>query len=194
MTRGVTKGFVYLLTVVLGISFIGTLALWSMATLLDTPIPAALEPFSGLMSIFVTGLLALASYLGSRRIHPSDSHSLPWNWWWYRYWYFRDLLKAPQLTAWMADFAPLQIEAGRKWLPFGEVLNQSERQRFIDVLKDVSKGKHPSGRQVIILGYPGSGKTTGLIRLAAELARDGARTLGLGRAMPVLIRLVHNSG
>ena len=188
MLRGFVKVFLYVVAALFGIVFIATLVLWLLVELIGAPLPA-LEPFSELMDVVITGLLALASYLGSRRISSPKATSLPWNWWWYRYWYLRDLLRDPRITAWETDFAPLQLREGREEVALVDVLVEGTRRGLIDTLKDAICKNLNGNNRVLVLGEPGSGKTTGLIRLTWELAKDGAHLWATNKPIPVLMRL-----
>ena len=127
-------------------------------------------------------MLVILAWLESERV-------LAWNWGWHRFWYLRELLGDPELRRWETDFARLELAQGRRKALGVEVIAEGERRDLVKVLRDPIAGQQGEVRRALVLGEPGSGKTTGLERLTLELARDGARRLGFGRPMPVLVRL-----
>lgn len=118
-----------------------------------------------------------------------SERSLSWNWRWHRFWYLRSLAKYPQLLHWETDFARLKLAPGRQPVFTTELLSNGGRRDMVAALRDMIGVNNHKGRRALVLGEPGSGKTTGLERLTWELAKQGARRLGRGRAIPVLLRL-----
>ncbi len=127
-------------------------------------------------------MLLILAWLDSER-------ALPWNWHWHRFWYLREVLENPELRRWETDFARLELAQGRRKVSGVEVTAEGKREDLVEVLRDLIAGQRGEVRRTLVLGEPGSGKTTGLERLTLELAREGARRLGFGKPMPVLVRL-----
>lgn len=126
------------------------------------------------------GLLLMALLDGER--------GLAWNWRWHRFWYLRELVEHPQLRQWETTFARLKLAQGKR-VSVTEVISEGERQDMVSMLYEKVVSDDHDERRAVVLGEPGAGKTTGLERLTWELARRGARRLGLGWRMPVLLRL-----
>ncbi|MCI0616209.1 hypothetical protein L0244_24775, partial [bacterium] len=118
-----------------------------------------------------------------------SERALAWNWRWHRFWYLRELLKNPVLRHWETDFARLEMMQGRRKLSGAEVIAEGKRQDMVEVLRELIIGRQEKTPRALVLGEPGSGKTTGLERLTLDLARAGSRRLGIGCKMPVLLRL-----
>ncbi len=127
-------------------------------------------------------MLMLLALLESER-------TLAWNWRWHRYWYLRALAQHPDLQRWQTDFARLTLANGRQAVVTAELLAQGERQDMVAFLHAFLLACPPGPRAVLILGEPGAGKSTGLERLAWQMARQGMRLLGWGQPIPVLLRL-----
>ena len=118
-----------------------------------------------------------------------SKRALPLNWRWHRFWYMWELLGNPDLRRWETDFARLELAQGRHKVSSAEVISEGGRRDLIEVLCDVITGRQGWVRRALVLGEPGSGKTTGLERLTIELAREGAHRLGFGHSVPVLVRM-----
>jgi HEAT repeat protein len=118
-----------------------------------------------------------------------SERALAWNWRWHRFWYLRELLKNPDLRHWETDFARLEMVPGRRKIFGAEVIAEGKRQDMVEMLHELIIGRQEKTPRVLVLGEPGSGKTTGLERLTLDLARAGSRRLGIGCKMPVLLRL-----
>jgi len=132
----------------------------------------------------IVGFLFMAVVIASLEIELA----LPWNWRWHRFWYLWELGSNETLRP-QLDFARLELAQGRRKLIGAEIIADGERRDLLVVLRDLVAGRRGAVRRALVLGEPGSGKTTGLQRLTLELARDGVRRLGFGRPMPVLMRL-----
>lgn len=115
--------------------------------------------------------------------------ALPWNWRWHRFWYLWDLKGDPQLRQWEKNFAQLDLSGAQRSELGVKVIADEQPQELIKVLRDVVTGQRAEGSRALVLGEPGAGKTTGLSRLALDLARHAVRRLGFRQAMPVLVRL-----
>jgi hypothetical protein len=118
-----------------------------------------------------------------------SERGLAWNWPWHRFWYLRGLAANPQIRQWEADFARLNLARGKRPITTTEVMATGRRQDMVTLLYDAFLQKDNDQRRVLVLGEPGAGKTTGLERLALEFARQDAWRLGIGRPLPVLLRL-----
>lgn len=118
-----------------------------------------------------------------------SERALAWNWRWHRFWYLRELLKNPDLRHWETDFARLEMVQRRRKIFGAEVIAEGKRQDMVVVLRELIIGRHVKTCRTLVLGEPGSGKTTGLERLALDLARAGSRRLGIGCKIPLLLRL-----
>jgi NACHT domain len=128
------------------------------------------------------GMLVVIAGLESER-------ALRWNWPWHRYWYLYDVLGDPRLRQWEANFASLAFAEGQREAFGGEILVGSTRKNLVQTLRTLIT--HPQAQVVraLVLGEPGSGKTTGLMRLTLDLAKEGRRYLGLRRPIPILVHL-----
>jgi NACHT domain len=124
------------------------------------------------------GMLVVIAGLESER-------ALRWNW----PWYLHDVLGDPRLRQWEANFASLAFAEGQREAFGGEILVGSTRKNLVQTLRTLIT--HPQAQVVraLVLGEPGSGKTTGLMRLTLDLAKEGRRYLGLRRPIPILVRL-----
>jgi formylglycine-generating enzyme required for sulfatase activity len=118
-----------------------------------------------------------------------SERGLAWNWPWHRFWYLRGLAANPQIRQWEADFARLNLARGKRPITTTEVMATGRRQDMVTLLYDAFLQKDNDQRRVLVLGEPGAGKTTGLERLALEFARQDAWRLGIGRPLPILLRL-----
>jgi HEAT repeat protein len=127
-------------------------------------------------------MLLVLAWLESER-------ALARNWRWHRFWYFWEASKEPEFVHWEKDFARLQLARRPRSSAEVEVIVDGARQDLIQVLHNVVSGQQENSRRALILGEPGSGKTTGLERLMLDLTRKGVRRLGIDCPIPVLVRL-----
>jgi len=111
------------------------------------------------------------------------------NWYWHRFWYLYNLVYNPKLNHWRLDYAQLDIsEIQRKRLTV-DVVVAGERQNLLDLLSSCISDNGNNATRILVLGEPGSGKTTALERLILQTARQSLKHLGLRSKIPVLIRL-----
>ncbi len=114
---------------------------------------------------------------------------LRWSWRWHRFWYLWEIRKDTDLQRWEEDFAYLEmtlraIESHTSTLIIGK--SKSENQNSLQ--KTITRRDKTSHR-LLILGDPGSGKTTAMQWLTLELGRSGTRRLGFASPMPILVQL-----
>jgi hypothetical protein len=116
------------------------------------------------------GMLVVIAGLESER-------ALRWNW----PWYLHDVLGDPRLRQWEANFASLAFAEGQREAFGGEILVGSTRKNLVETLRTLIT--HPQAQVVraLVLGEPGSGKTTGLMR---SHSRSGERRETILRPSP----------
>jgi predicted NACHT family NTPase len=127
-------------------------------------------------------VLGLLAWLESER-------SLSWSWRWHRYWYLREVLKNRTLGQWETDFAHLELAQRLQRAPGAEVIAEGERRDLVEVLHSLLTSQYGGAHRALVLGAPGSGKTTGLQRLTLELAKEGVRRRWRDQPMPILVSL-----
>lgn len=137
----------------------------------------------------LVGTLAGAGLMLFMLAWLESERALPWNWRWHRFWYLRELLGNPDLQRWETDFARLELVQRPRKVSGAEIIVEGERRDLIEALHDLISGRLGEVRRALVLGEPGSGKTTGLECLTLELATERKRRLGFGQPMPVLVRL-----
>lgn len=129
-------------------------------------------------------MLAIEAFLESE-------HALPWNWWWHRYWYLREILRNPTFRRWETDFARLDILLRENEISTIQVIkkNEYERSDLVELLENIVFDSKSKSRRILIIGEPGCGKTTALERFALSSARKALKYFGIGAPIPVLVRL-----
>jgi HEAT repeat protein len=110
--------------------------------------------------------------------------AVTFNWPWHRFWFFRDLLGLGKAQAKRLLAAP---ETPAKASVIDVIVN-GRRENLVSLLLKRFKNDKGHGR-ILILGDPGSGKTTTLEELRLNLARDGVNRLAIGKRIPIMLRL-----
>lgn len=106
----------------------------------------------------------------------------------HRFCYLSDLRRSKILRQWALRFVPLQLGPAPRYVAVAEVLEEGERRDLVDMLTKSLTKSRSRGRRILVLGEPGSGKTTAIERVAYELAGFSFRSIGLRGPIPVLIR------
>ena len=128
-------------------------------------------------SVFLLGLFVLAAWL-------ETSQTLVWNWPWHRFWFFRDIINQSQWRTHQIFQGLNQVEDA----PLAEVLENVKRRNLLALLLDRMARLNPIPR-IFITGEGGSGKTTTMEQLRLRLAQTGSKRLGIGKPIPVLVRM-----
>lgn len=116
--------------------------------------------------------------------------ALPWNRWWHRLWYLRSLARDSELRQWEERYARLNISQRSGKVPKAEVIFEGVREDAVDVLLHLVTKKQPTSlNRILVLGKPGSGKTTVLQRFTFELAARGVKRFSFRQPIPVFVRL-----
>ncbi len=106
----------------------------------------------------------------------------------HRFWYLYRLSQSEILKRWATRFAPLHLRRSTRYIAATEVLEDGERRELVQVLTSAIRENSRTGAHILVLGEPGSGKSTAMERLTLELADASVRKLGLRGSIPVLIR------
>ena len=112
--------------------------------------------------------------------------ALPLNWRWHRFWY---LWENRRNVNQKENFASLHLAQGPRKVPGAQVIDKAQRDDLVRVLCDLVLGKRGTVRRALVLGEPGSGKTTGFLELNYVLSQMAVRRLGIGQLIPIFIRL-----
>lgn len=114
--------------------------------------------------------------------------ALPWNWWWHRLWFLIDIAYHSPWEKHSArlHLAPLERNAAGTHV---EVIDNGERKDLVDVLYSIAVRRTNTTHGALVLGEPGSGKSTGLQQLQLRLARQGIKRLGFVVPIPILTEL-----
>jgi hypothetical protein len=118
-----------------------------------------------------------------------SEQALSWNWPWRRFWYLREVLSDPDLRRWEESYARLEVVQGARRTLGADVIADREPRDMVETLRNLVASRRGKVGRALVLGEPGSGKTTGLERLTLKLAQEGARRLGFRQPIPVLVRL-----
>lgn len=131
--------------------------------------------------IFALLMLALITILKNKK-------DLVWNWRWHRFWYFRGLLNNRKFEQVKIDYNRLDSSQGKRRAPRIDVLVDGKPKDLIKVLKRAIEFRD-EGARIIILGEPGSGKTTCLKKLTFDLANVGKKQLWNYTPIPIPVEL-----
>jgi HEAT repeat protein len=129
--------------------------------------------------------------------------SLAWNWPWHRFWYLWEirnpssweiqknpaLWKSGKYSVWRSRLARLQFRQRNRNTGLVQVSGGSQPQDMVKALTVHIRGENGTTKRALVLGEPGSGKSTGLAQLSLELAQFGIKRLGIGQIMPILLPL-----
>ena len=116
---------------------------------------------------------------------------LPWNWWWHRYWFLQSIIRDNHLLNIEKKYSQLDLlslEGKRSFIMLSGTM-LPEKEELISYLERRIKSRELENCKILIVGEPGSGKTTGLERTTLSLARKAIRHLGFASPIPVLIRM-----
>ncbi len=117
-----------------------------------------------------------------------SQRALSWNWRWHRFWYLLEFSKNSKLREGENKFARLQVQSKPPEISTSEIIVDNKRQDLLEAVQDLIAAKETICR-VLIVGEPGSGKTTGLMRVALNMAKKGSLRLGAHSKMPILVPL-----
>lgn len=114
------------------------------------------------------------------------------NWRWHRWRYLKRLKSNLLQKEEQMKFGRLDVEhrkSADKRSPLPQIVADGVRQNMVETLLALIRDDNKSACKALILGEPGSGKTTGIDHLTYHLAADAAKYFGFGRRIPVLARL-----
>jgi hypothetical protein len=143
--------------------------------------------------VLISGAIGIVFAVAIISWLESSSYA-PLIWRWHAVWYLQKLREAlaaegRQTKFSRLDFAQRKADA-RHLLPTAEVVGSGfgvKEDMVRALLKSIDSGGEVC--KALILGEPGSGKTTGIERLAFELTSIASRRLTFGKRIPVLIYL-----
>src|SRR6185295_12154317 len=106
------------------------------------------------------------------------------NWRWHRWRYLKRLKNHLLQKEGQMNFGRLDLQQ-RARSPLPQIVADGVRQNMVETLIDLIRDDEKPACKVLILGEPGSGKTTGIEHLTYQLAFEADRYFGFGRRMPV---------
>ena len=133
----------------------------------------------GNMKVVVALFIIAFSYIGIEMLDRNKYFLGLWPW--HLFWYKRDISRQSIFTKWENEFATLDHSIGKKTNMLNvEVMVGGKRHDIVVALRNLIT--IDKNARVLVLGEPGSGKTTGLEKLTIELAKNTS-------IAPILIKL-----
>ena len=118
-------------------------------------------------------------------IFLESAQAINWNWPWHRFWFFQGVLERATSIRRQKIF---ELPEPVSKVSITEVKANGGRKNLVNLL--LEKLKSEAGvRHILVIGEPGSGKTITLEHLESGLAQQGAKRLGIGTPIPILVRM-----
>lgn len=118
----------------------------------------------------------------------STEKELQANWRWHRWLYLKRLKTYLLEKEGQRNFGQLDLRQ-RTRSPMPQIVGDGVLQNMVETLLDLIRDDEKPACKVLILGEPGSGKTTGIEHLTYQLAIDAVGHYGFGGRIPVLAHL-----